>query len=230
MATAGTVLAAADMVKRIEKATKIVDQFKEMPEQGIPNDVLNNAKGLAILTMVKGGFIIAGRGGSGIIVARHADGSWSAPSAISIGGGSVGLQIGAQATDVVLVLNTEAAVEAMSKEKGNCSLGADVSVAAGPVGRSAEAGVAPSAAVYSYSRAAGLFAGVSLEGSIISVDKKVNAEFYGSPMTATQILSGATLQPAQPAPAMDAFYASLQAGVVPKAEAVAPKAEPATTK
>ena len=105
-----------------------------------------------------------------------------------------------------------------------------MSVAAGPVGRSAEAGVAPSAAVYSYSRAAGLFAGVSLEGSIISVDKKVNAEFYGSPMTATQILSGATLQPAQPAPAMDAFYASLQAGVVPKAEAVAPKAEPATTK
>lgn len=180
---------AGDLAKDLDKATKIIEDFVEIPEQSIPVEVLNDAQGLAIITVVKAGFIISGRVGTGIIIAKTPEG-WSAPSAIGTGGGGFGLQIGGQVTDFVIVLNTPEAVEAFS-QGGNVTLGGGVSVAAGPVGRTAEAGVAPTAAVYTYSRSKGLFAGVSLEGTVIVEKKKTNEAFYGRPIRASEIITKA---------------------------------------
>jgi lipid-binding SYLF domain-containing protein len=185
---------AAGMQDDVDQAISIFTRFNEMPEQGIPKAVLKDARGLAILTVAKAGFIVSGRGGSGVVVARTGKG-WSPPSAIATGGAGFGLQIGAQVSEFVLVLNTDAAVKAFSRE-GNVSLGTDLSVAAGPVGRSIGAQVVPTAAVYTYSRSQGLFAGISLEGTVIGTRKELNAEYYGRPVTAEQILSGKIKAPA----------------------------------
>ena len=112
-----------------------------------------------------------------------------APSAIGTGGVGVGFQAGVDVTEFVIVLNTPAAVEAFAKQ-GNATIGGNLSAAAGPVGRSAEAGVGLQAATYSYSRSQGLFAGVSLEGTGISTRDDANAAYYGKPVTAGEILSG----------------------------------------
>ena len=121
-----------------------------MPEKGIPARVLRNARGLAIITVVKVGFGLSAKGGQGVVVART-DRGWSGPSFVGTGGAGWGPQIGAQITDFVFVLNSRAAVRAFSRD-GNVTLGVDASVAAGPVGRDAHAGVTPTAAIYTYSR------------------------------------------------------------------------------
>lgn len=214
--------AEADMQSRISRATTIINEFKDMPEEGIPNDVLRNCKGLAIITMGKGGFILSVRAGNGLVIARDPKTGWTGPSAISTGGAGIGLQIGGQVTDFVLVLNTDDAVKAFSKG-GNCSLGADASIAAGPLGRTAEAGITPQAAIYSYSRSKGLFAGVSLEGSVLGEDSKVNAAYYGEPSSADKILAG-LIQPGVPPQAL--YDALTPYGGVVKAEPVkAPASE-----
>lgn len=186
-------LAYADMQADVDKATTIVEEFKTIPEDTIPPYVLENCKGLAIISIGKAGFILSGRGGSGIVIAKMPTG-WSAPTSIGIGGGGFGFQIGAQITDFVLVLNTDSAVEAFSKG-GNVSLGGDLSISAGPVGRTAEAGVTPVAAIYSYSRSKGLFAGVSLEGTVLVEGKETNKKFYGREISAQGILSGSVPPP-----------------------------------
>lgn len=160
-----------------------------MPEKQIPRSILRRARGLAVLTVIKAGFIFSGKGGDGIVIARLDDDQWSGPSFVGTGGAGWGLQIGAQVTDFIFVLNNRAAVRAFSRG-GNVTLGADVSVAAGPVGRDLQAGVAPTAAVYAYSRTRGLFAGVSLEGAVIATRKAANARYYGRPVLAADILSG----------------------------------------
>src|SRR5208337_5673089 len=167
---------------------------RDMPEKSIPTEVLRNAKGVAIMTVIKAGFIVSGRGGSGVVVARTGKG-WSGPSAIGTGGAGFGFQIGAEQTEFVFVLNTRDAVKAFA-QGGNVQLGGDISVAAGPVGRTVEAGVTPVAAVYTYSRSQGLFAGVSLEGTVIAARDDTNAEYYGRPVTPGQILSGKVKVPA----------------------------------
>jgi lipid-binding SYLF domain-containing protein len=129
-----------------------------------------------------------------VVVARTAHG-WSGPSFIGTGGAGWGLQIGAEVTDFVIVLNNDSAVRAFSKG-GNVTLGADASVAAGPVGRAAEADVTPKAAVYTYSKSKGLFAGVSLEGAVIGTRKEANARYYGRPVTAYDTLHGRVAPPA----------------------------------
>jgi len=178
----------------INQATAIIRQFQSIPESGIPGEILRNAKGLAIFKVLKGGFIFSGRVGRGIVIAKTPDG-WSAPSAIGLGGVGYGLQIGGQITDFVIVLNTQAAVDAFSRG-GNITLGGDVSIAAGPVGRSVEAGISvPLAAMYSYSRSKGLFAGVSLEGTVLVERGGVNESFYGRPVSARELLSGDVPQP-----------------------------------
>lgn len=140
-------------------------------------------QGLAILTVLKAGFIGSGRFGSGIVVARLADGSWSAPSAIATAGAGVGGQIGFELTDFVFILNDASAVRTFS-QFGTLTLGGNVSLAAGPVGRNAEAAGAAStkgvAAVFSYSKTKGLFAGVSLEGSMLVERKDANEKMYQS--------------------------------------------------
>jgi lipid-binding SYLF domain-containing protein len=177
----------------VNQSASILRQFKRMPERGIPRSVLRNAKGLAIITVVKVGFGLSGKGGQGVVVARTGHG-WSGPSFIGTGGAGWGPQIGAQVTEFVFILNTNRAVRAFSRD-GNLTLGADASVAAGPVGREAQAAVTPTAAIYTYSRTKGLFAGASLEGTVIATQKTANARYYGRPVGATQILSGRVAPP-----------------------------------
>ena len=182
------------MQQDVDQATSIIQRFQEIPEKGIPPAVLKAAKGVAILTVTKAGFIGSGRGGSGVVVARL-DKGWSGPSEIGTGGVGFGFQAGVDITEFVMILNTPAAVEAFSKQ-GNVTLGGNMSVSAGPVGRSAEASVALQSAVYSYSRSQGLFAGVSLEGTVVSVKDDYNQAYYGKPVTAQEILSGKVQPPA----------------------------------
>jgi lipid-binding SYLF domain-containing protein len=178
----------------IDQAAAIIERFDAMPEKGIPPSVIKAARGVAILTVTRAGFIGSARGGTGVVLARTEKG-WSAPSAIGTGGVGVGFQAGVDITEFVIILNTPAAVEAFAKQ-GNVTLGGNLSVAAGPLGRTAEAGVALQAAMYSYSRSQGLFAGVSLEGTGISTRDDANAAYYGKPVTAGEILSGKVPPPA----------------------------------
>jgi lipid-binding SYLF domain-containing protein len=178
----------------VDQAVTIIQRFQEIPEKTIPDTVLRNAKGLAILTVTKAGFIGSARGGSGIVIAKT-DKGWSGPSAIGTGGLGVGFQAGVEITEFVIVLNTPEAVNAFSKG-GNVTLGADLSAAVGPVGRAAEANVALQAATYTYSRSQGLFAGISLEGTVIATRDDANAEYYGKPVAAKDILAGKVQPPA----------------------------------
>jgi SH3 domain-containing YSC84-like protein 1 len=183
----------ADMQDDVDQAATIIERFQAVPEKAIPQAMFKEAKGLAIMTVIKAGFGISGRGGSGVVVARIMSG-WSGPSAIGTGGAGFGFQIGAEVTEFVMVLNTDAAVKAFSGD-ANVTLGGDISVAAGPIGRHAEAAITPVAAVYTYSRSQGLFAGVSLEGTVIGTRNDANAAYYGRPVTAGEILSGKVAPP-----------------------------------
>jgi SH3 domain-containing YSC84-like protein 1 len=178
----------ADMQGDVDQAATIIERFQAVPEKAIPQAVLKDARGLGIMTVIKAGFGFSGRGGKGVVVARTKNG-WSGPSAIGTGGVGFGLQIGAEVTEFVFILNTDAAVQAFSRDV-NVTLGGDLSVAAGPLGRNAEAGIMPLAAVYTYSRSQGLFAGVSLEGTVIGTRNDANAEYYGRRVTPEEILSG----------------------------------------
>jgi len=172
----------------VDQAATIIERFQAVPEKAIPQAVLKDARGLGIMTVIKAGFGFSGRGGKGVVVARTSNG-WSGPSAVGTGGAGFGFQIGAEVTEFVFILNTDAAVQAFSRDV-NVSLGGDISVAAGPIGRNAEAGITPLAAVYTYSRSQGLFAGVSLEGTVIGTRNDANAEYYGRRVTPEEILSG----------------------------------------
>ncbi|PLB55461.1 DUF500-domain-containing protein [Aspergillus steynii IBT 23096] len=196
-----------------KKAGKIVASFVDPrqafgPDKVIPPEILAGAKGLAVLTVLKAGFLGSARFGSGIVVARLADGSWSAPSAIATAGAGFGGQIGFELTDFVFILNDAAAVRTFS-QVGTLTLGGNVSIAAGPVGRNAEAAGAAStkgvAAVFSYSKTKGLFAGVSLEGSMLVERKDANEKLYNSRVSARQLLSGTI----RPPPAADPLLSVL---------------------
>lgn len=177
----------------VNQATRILQRFRQMPETEIPESVLRNARGLAVMKVYKLGFVFTGKGGEGVVVARTKNG-WSGPSFIGTGGIGYGFQLGAQVTQFVFVLNNRAAVRAFS-HGGNVTLGVDLSAAAGPVGRNLQAGVLPTAAVYTYSRSKGLFAGVSLEGAIIATQTARNASYYGRRIRASDILSGEVAPP-----------------------------------
>lgn len=180
---------------RVEQAASIIARFRALPEQGIPARVLNEAYGLAILTVTKAGFIWTGKYGEGVVIARTAEG-WSGPAFIKTAGAGFGPQIGGSVTELVLVLNTPAAVKSFSTGT-KLQLGGSLSVAAGPVGRSADAGVTTRAAVFAYSISQGLFAGVSLEGTVIEMNPKSNARYYAParPVSAPLILSGQVAPP-----------------------------------
>ncbi len=178
----------------VDQSVEIMRNFYEMPERQIPHNIMKNARGLAIIRVLKAGFVFSGKGGQGVVVARTGQG-WSGPSFIGLGGAGWGLQVGAQVTDFIFVLNNDSAVRAFSRD-GNLKLGADVSAAAGPVGRDLQAGVTPTAAVYTYSRSKGLFAGASLEGAVIATQKTANNRYYGQVVGARSILSGRVSPPA----------------------------------
>jgi SH3 domain-containing YSC84-like protein 1 len=184
---------AAGLQDDVDQAATILQRFKEMPEKSIPDHVIKDAKGLAIMTAVKAGFIFSGQAGKGLVIARTERG-WSGPSGMGTGGAGFGFQAGIQVTEFVMVLNTDEAVKAFA-HRANVKLGADISVAAGPVGRAAGAGVAPLAAVYTYSRNQGLFAGVSLDGTVLVSRNDANKAYYGRAVTPEQILTGQVKPP-----------------------------------
>jgi len=194
---------AADNEKEQERVKESGNVMKELlnSESGVPISVLNKAECVIVLPSVKkGGFIIAGEYGRGVMTCRggeNFDGPWSAPTMMQSSGGSIGFQAGGQSTDlVILVMNDKGARALM---KGKAKLGADASVAAGPVGREAEASTnaAMSAQMLSYSRAQGVFGGVSLSGTTLGPDDGANEKLYGKKVTATEIIGGV----AGPAPA-----------------------------
>jgi len=180
-----------------EKAAKILETFLADPSHpesalnSVPKAVLQHARGLAVFQVIKAGFVFSGKAGSGLVIARLPDGSWSAPSCIATGGLGWGLQIGADITDFVIVLNSEDSVRAFSMG-GNMTIGGNISAAAGPIGTggAVQASLAHPAPMFSYSKSKGLFAGLSLEGTVLVERKDANRDFYGSPIPARDILSG----------------------------------------
>jgi len=170
----------------------------------IPRTVLENAKGFAIFTVFKAGFLFSARAGSGIVVARLPDGSWSAPSAIGTAGLGVGTQAGAEMTDFLIVLNTRSAIKSFMAA-GSLTLGGNLSIALGPLGRNGEAlgslnTSGKLAAMYSYSKTKGLFGGISVEGSVIAERQDANTLAYHSDVSVKGLLNGAVPRPdwAQP--------------------------------
>ncbi|KAI8872118.1 DUF500-domain-containing protein [Ramicandelaber brevisporus] len=192
----------SDLGNECRKVAKILNSFIDPvvakgPDKVIPADILQTCKGIAVLTVLKAGFLWSGRVGSGLVIARLPNGEWSAPSSIATAGVGFGGQIGGELTDFVIILNSVDAVKAFS-HGGNVTLGGALSVAAGPFGRTAEASgtIANTAAIFSYSKSKGLFAGISIEGSVIVERKDANAKFYGGPVSAKELLSGAVAAPA----------------------------------
>jgi len=187
-------LAETREAQRIDDSIQIFQKFTAIPEKSIPANILAQAYGVAVIPgVIKAGFIIAGRGGAGILSVRQADGSWGNPTFITIGGGSVGLQVGGQSTDLVLVFRSPKSIEHIAN--GNFTIGGDASAAAGPVGRSAASATdwRFGAEIYSYSRNRGLFAGFSIDGTYISIDKRANQAFYQGDYAAMQILTDPNL-------------------------------------
>ncbi len=165
---------------KIQEATEVIEEILRIPEKTIPPVLLRNAQGIAIIPgVIKVGFVLGGRHGTGIVMIRDENGQWTNPAFVSITGGSLGWQIGAKSTDIILVFKTRKSVTNIMK--GKFTLGADAAIAAGPVGRTAGAATDAQlkAEIYSYSRSRGLFAGVSLDGSAISIDNDANIEYYG---------------------------------------------------
>jgi hypothetical protein len=176
---------------RLLVAKEVLTELRGQRDDAIPDRLLQRAYGIAVIPDVtKVAFVLGGRRGSGVLVVRDATGKFSNPVFVSITGGGVGWQIGVQSTDIVLVFTTRRGVEGLAG--GQLTLGAGASVAAGPVGRQGEAAAGLDAEVFSYSRNRGLFAGVSLDGTALSIDKGANARFYSrSGVLASEIMSGA---------------------------------------
>jgi len=176
---------------RLIEASGVLEELFAQHDNAIPEKLMSRAYGIAVIpNVVKVAAVVGGRRGSGAMVVRDANGKFSDPIMVSLTGGNVGWQIGVQSTDIVLVFTTAKGIEGITD--GKLTLGADASVAAGPVGRSASAGTDQNftAEVYSYSRNRGFFAGVSLDGSVLAIDTKSNKGLYGKPAPATDIIAG----------------------------------------
>lgn len=181
--SAGTAHAGIREDGTIESATEVLDALAGLHVRAIPPSLLQDAQGVAIVpNMIKAGFVVGGRHGRGVMLVRDGQG-WGRPVFITLTGGSVGWQIGVQATDLVLVFKTRAGVERVMRGKGKVTLGADLGIAAGPVGRQAEADtdMQLKSEIYSYSRSRGLFAGLSLEGAALLVDHEGTDAYYRTP-------------------------------------------------
>ena len=171
-------------LKRARTSTAVLKTILNTPDARIPEQLLHDAEAIAVFPdVVKAGLVLGARHGRGLVSVRAPDGSWSNPSYIRITGGSIGWQFGVQSSDIVLVFRTEQGVTNLVN--GKFTLGADASVAAGPVGRQAQASTDEElkAEIFSYSRARGLFAGVAIDGSVLSIDHGANRDVYGRGIT-----------------------------------------------
>ena len=202
--------ATPEMQQCKESCTAISPNMSQVDGVLVPTRLLEKAKGIAFLTVVKGGFGLAGvEFGTGLVVARLDGNRWSAPSAIGTAGFSWGALIGAQVSDHVFFLMTDHAVQMMFSNEGSVQLGADVGVSIGPLGRSLEGNVGAAvgnvAPIYTYSLSKGFYAGVSLDGKVIVTRNKVNEKFYGRSVSGREILAGAVPLP----PAAQPLYEAL---------------------
>jgi lipid-binding SYLF domain-containing protein len=180
----------SDVQQRLDKAADVLQAITSAPDKGIPADVLNSAKCVAIVPhMVKAGLGIGGEHGKGVATCKTTQG-WSAPAFFTVSGGSFGLQIGAEGVDLVMLMMNDQGMQALLQDK--FQVGGDASAAAGPVGRDAEAGTdwKLKAPILTYSRAKGVFGGVTLNGNVIHQDKDSDKAFYGQDETNQQLLAG----------------------------------------
>jgi len=181
MLLTSTADAASREEKRVGDAADVLEQLLRIPEKTVPPALLSRAYAVAVIpNVVKAAFGLGARRGKGIIVVRQDDNSWSNPAFVTLTGGSVGWQGGVQSTDIILVFKTRKGVDGI--ENGRLTLGADASIAAGPLGRhtAVSTDIEFKAEVYSYSRSRGLFAGIAIEGAGVTMDRKANAAFYSS--------------------------------------------------
>jgi SH3 domain-containing YSC84-like protein 1 len=191
--------------ERVQAAADVLNEIEGAPDSGIPQDLLGHAECVAVVpSMLKGGFIFGGKYGRGLASCRTEKG-WSAPAFFTIEGGSFGFQIGGQAVDLVMLIMNKSGAQRLLTSK--FELGADASVAAGPVGRHVEGDTdwKMRAEVLTYSRARGVFAGVSLNGAVIEQDKNSTREFYGHMVTSKASLTGLV----EPPPAANGFLSTL---------------------
>jgi lipid-binding SYLF domain-containing protein len=201
LASQGPALAGPREEARLLEAVQVLEDTQAMPDQRLPTWLMRRAQGIAVMpTVVKVGLGLGGRGGKGVLTIRDAQGRWSNPVFITLAGGSIGWQAGVEASDIILVFTTRRSVEGLTG--GKVTLGADASVAVGPVGRqvSGATDFQLDAEVYSYSRSKGLFGGIAIDGTVITIDHKANASYYERPgVLASDIFSERA--PAAPASA-----------------------------
>jgi lipid-binding SYLF domain-containing protein len=183
-AFAGQALAGTEEDKRASDAVRVLSEIQKIPEQGIPDKLLDEGRAVVVIPdTLKVGLVIGGRRGHGLMSVKNPDGSWSQPVFVKLTGGSIGFQAGVQSSDVVLVFRNDRNLENIVN--GKITLGADAGVAAGPVGRNASASTDGQlkAEIWSWSRARGLFAGVALDGAVLQIDDDANVAVYGSAAT-----------------------------------------------
>lgn len=193
-----------DARERLSKSGVVLGEIMAAPDKGIPQEVLDSAKCIAVVpNLIKGAFIFGGKHGRGVATCRTAKG-WSAPAFISVGGGSWGLQIGVQGIDLVMVVMNEQGMQHMLSNK--FQVGGDAAAAAGPVGRHASAGTdwKADSQILTYSRTKGLFAGISLTGAVVQQDNDSTRAIYGKKINQKTILSGSVAAPASAASFMAA--------------------------
>ncbi len=184
LAFPASLLAANRERETLEASCEVLDALVSIPARGIPPALLKDAKGVAIFPgVLKAGLVIGGRFGRGVLASRDLNGCWSRPIFVTITGGGVGWQVGVQSTDLVLIFKTKTSLDKILKCKGKITLGADIAVAAGPVGRQAEAATDAQlrAEILSYSRSRGLFVGLSVEGAAMMLDASATDSYYRTP-------------------------------------------------
>jgi SH3 domain-containing YSC84-like protein 1 len=194
---------------RLQASATVLNEIMAAPDKGIPSDILSSAKCVAVVpSLLKGGFVVGGAHGRGMATCRTATG-WTAPAPLTTTGGSIGLQIGGQAVDLVMVIMNDRGMQALLSSK--FKLGADASVAAGPVGRHTEGSTdwKLRAEVLTYSRARGLFAGISFNGAVIKQDEDATREVYGRMVDFKTILTGSVATPQS----AEAFIAAVRQAV-----------------
>jgi lipid-binding SYLF domain-containing protein len=211
IAASALLSAQSDQAQRIRYATTVLDEIMAAPDQAIPSSVFDKAEAIAVFpSVIKGGFVLSAHRGKGVISVRdRASNTWSLPAFLAVTGGGIGAQIGAQSTDLVLVVMNRRGLENLLQNQ--FTIGAGAEVTAGPVGRAAEAStdIQMRAQILSYSRTRGLFAGVSLRGAAIRQDRDSNEDYYGSPYPTRAIVLDRQATAPRPAEELDAWFSSL---------------------
>src|SRR5687768_15242097 len=206
---AGTAMAGPEEDKRALNAVRVLAEVQRIPESAIPDRLFDEARAIVVVPdTLKVGLVLGGRRGHGVVSVKNPDGTWSNPSFVKLTGGSIGFQAGVQSSDIVLVFRGERGLDSIVN--GKVTLGADAGVAAGPVGRNAATATdgAMKAEIWSWSRARGLFAGIALDGAVLSIDDDANTKVYGAGTTPRMIFEGRAGGP--PSEAVTGFVDTLE--------------------